>query len=102
MKSPTAERQFAELMQAHLEDGGMILAATHLPLGVRLDRQHTIVEIGGADVVTYRDMIRIAAERTGRSPVIVGLGSCSASSGGGACGSTCSRASERSCPAGGW
>ena len=41
--------------------------------GVRLDRQHTIVEIGGADVVTYRDMIRIAAERTGRSPVIVGV-----------------------------
>ncbi|MEX0954269.1 MAG: heme ABC exporter ATP-binding protein CcmA [Rhizobiaceae bacterium] len=29
-----SERQFKELMQAHLEDGGMILAATHLPLGL--------------------------------------------------------------------
>jgi heme exporter protein A len=30
-----SERQFAELMQAHLEDGGMIVAATHLPLGLK-------------------------------------------------------------------
>jgi heme exporter protein A len=29
-----SEAQFTELMQAHLEDGGMILAATHLPLGL--------------------------------------------------------------------
>ncbi|MBO6539935.1 MAG: heme ABC exporter ATP-binding protein CcmA [Rhizobiaceae bacterium] len=29
-----SEAQFAELMQAHLEDGGMIMAATHLPLGL--------------------------------------------------------------------
>ena len=29
-----SEKQFADLMQAHLEDGGMILAATHLPLGL--------------------------------------------------------------------
>ncbi|MBO6717508.1 MAG: heme ABC exporter ATP-binding protein CcmA [Rhizobiaceae bacterium] len=29
-----SERQFAALMEAHLEDGGMILAATHLPLGI--------------------------------------------------------------------
>jgi uncharacterized protein YbjT (DUF2867 family) len=41
--------------------------------GVDLEEQHTVVEIGGADVITYRDMIRIAAERTGRSPVIVGV-----------------------------
>ena len=40
---------------------------------VPFEQQHTIVEVGGADVVTYRDMIRIAAERTGRSPVIVGV-----------------------------
>lgn len=29
-----SEKQFAALMQAHLDDGGMILAATHLPLGL--------------------------------------------------------------------
>lgn len=29
-----SERQFAGLMQAHLEDGGIIIAATHLPLGL--------------------------------------------------------------------
>ncbi|MCV3239039.1 heme ABC exporter ATP-binding protein CcmA [Mesorhizobium sp. ZC-5] len=30
-----SEAQFAALMQAHLEDGGIIIAATHLPLGLR-------------------------------------------------------------------
>jgi heme exporter protein A len=29
-----SEAQFAALMQAHLEDGGIIVAATHLPLGL--------------------------------------------------------------------
>lgn len=29
-----SEAGFAELMQAHLEDGGIIVAATHLPLGL--------------------------------------------------------------------
>lgn len=29
-----SETQFAALMAAHLEDGGMIIAATHLPLGL--------------------------------------------------------------------
>ncbi|QDZ00093.1 heme ABC exporter ATP-binding protein CcmA [Nitratireductor mangrovi] len=29
-----SERQFADLMDAHCEDGGIILAATHLPLGL--------------------------------------------------------------------
>ena len=29
-----SERQFADLMRAHLEDGGMIVAATHIPLGL--------------------------------------------------------------------
>ena len=46
-----------------------LAAARTMPL----EDQHTIVEVGGADVVTYREMIRIAAERTGRSPVIVGV-----------------------------
>lgn len=34
-----SERQFAALMQAHLEDGGMIVAATHLPLGLESARE---------------------------------------------------------------
>jgi heme exporter protein A len=29
-----SERQFAALMAAHLEDGGLIVAATHIPLGL--------------------------------------------------------------------
>lgn len=29
-----SEAQFAALMEAHLEDGGLILAATHVPLGL--------------------------------------------------------------------
>jgi len=29
-----SERQFAALMRAHLEDGGIIVAATHIPLGL--------------------------------------------------------------------
>jgi heme exporter protein A len=29
-----SERQFAELVRAHLDDGGMIVAATHVPLGL--------------------------------------------------------------------
>lgn len=29
-----SERQFAALMAAHLEDGGIVVAATHVPLGV--------------------------------------------------------------------
>ena len=40
---------------------------------VPLTEQHLIVEIGGTDVVTYREMIRIAGERLGRSPFIVGV-----------------------------
>jgi heme exporter protein A len=35
-----SETQFAALMAAHLEDGGMIIAATHLPLG--LDWTHEL------------------------------------------------------------
>ncbi len=29
-----SEKQFSALMQAHLEDGGLIVAATHIPLGL--------------------------------------------------------------------
>jgi heme exporter protein A len=29
-----SEKQFAALMQAHLEDGGIVVAATHVPLGL--------------------------------------------------------------------
>ena len=34
-----SERQFAALMAAHLEDGGIIVAATHLPLGLEKARE---------------------------------------------------------------
>ena len=29
-----SEKQFADLMNVHLEDGGIIIAATHIPLGL--------------------------------------------------------------------
>ncbi len=29
-----SEKQFADLMKVHLEDGGLIIAATHIPLGL--------------------------------------------------------------------
>lgn len=31
-----SEKQFAELMKVHLEDGGIIVAATHIPLGLEM------------------------------------------------------------------
>ncbi|MCR4266946.1 heme ABC exporter ATP-binding protein CcmA [Nitratireductor sp. ZSWI3] len=34
-----SESQFAELMGVHLEDGGIIVAATHLPLGLERARE---------------------------------------------------------------
>ena len=37
------------------------------------DRHHTIVEVGGPDVLSYRDMIELAADQRGRDPVIVGV-----------------------------
>jgi heme exporter protein A len=45
----TSEARFFELMQAHLMEGGIILAATHLPLGLRESR---LLEMGerGDDV----------------------------------------------------
>jgi uncharacterized protein YbjT (DUF2867 family) len=41
--------------------------------GVAMPTRHTIVEIGGPDVVTYRDMIQLAAAETGRARLIVGV-----------------------------
>ena len=40
-----SETQFAALMRAHCEDGGMIVAATHLPLGLEGVRE---LEMGAA------------------------------------------------------
>lgn len=37
------------------------------------DRQHIVVEIGGPDVLSYRDMIELVADHRGRNPVIVGV-----------------------------
>ena len=39
-----SERQFAALMEAHMEDGGMILAATHIPLGLKNVRSLDMAE----------------------------------------------------------
>ena len=38
---------------------------------VTLERPHTIVEIGGADVLSYREMMRRLGEERGRVPVIL-------------------------------
>ena len=38
---------------------------------VSLDGHHTIVEIGGADVLSYRQMMRRLGEKRGRVPVIL-------------------------------
>jgi uncharacterized protein YbjT (DUF2867 family) len=40
-------------------------------LDVPLEHPHTIVEIGGPDVLSYREMLEIAAAREGRTPVIL-------------------------------
>lgn len=37
-----SEAQFSEFMQAHLSDGGIIMAATHLPLGLPHSRELTL------------------------------------------------------------
>lgn len=42
-------------------------------LKVDLSSLHTIVEIGGPDVLSYRDMIGVVAQHRGRKPVIVGV-----------------------------
>lgn len=40
-----SERRFSAMMQAHLEDGGIIVAATHVPLGI--ERAKELVMGGG-------------------------------------------------------
>lgn len=40
-----SEAQFAELMRAHLDDGGIVVAATHLPLGLEGAQE---LRMGGA------------------------------------------------------
>ena len=41
--------------------------------GVRPEERHTIVEIGGADVLSYREMMRRVGSMTSRSPRIVSI-----------------------------
>jgi uncharacterized protein YbjT (DUF2867 family) len=43
-----------------------VLAYLEEALDVPLAEQHTVVEVGGRDRVTYKEMIAIAAEREGR------------------------------------
>ena len=50
-----------------------LLAYLVAGLDTPLDEQRTVVEIGGADVTSYREMIRAVAERRGRRPLIVGV-----------------------------
>jgi heme exporter protein A len=41
-----SEKQFADLMQVHLDDGGLIIAATHLPLGLSGAREIAMGQAG--------------------------------------------------------
>ncbi len=41
-----SEKQFADLMQVHLDDGGLIIAATHLPLGLAGARELAMGQAG--------------------------------------------------------
>jgi heme exporter protein A len=43
-----SERQFAVLMASHLQSGGMIVAATHLPLGIEGAAEMRMGELGHA------------------------------------------------------
>lgn len=43
-----SEAQFADLMRVHLEDGGIIVAATHLPLGIAGARELAMTPLSGA------------------------------------------------------
>jgi len=44
-----SEAQFTELMTAHCEDGGMIVAATHLPLGLEDAKELRLSGLDGND-----------------------------------------------------
>ena len=42
-------RIFAELVEAHIGAGGMVIAATHVPLGVEFQKSITLEKMAGAD-----------------------------------------------------
>jgi uncharacterized protein YbjT (DUF2867 family) len=46
-----------------------LAAARTLPL----DEHHTVIEIGGADVLTYREMLEVFARIEGRHRVVIGV-----------------------------
>ena len=50
-----------------------VLAYLEAGIDVELPERHTIVEIGGSDVLTYRDMIERVAAKLGRHPVLVNV-----------------------------
>jgi len=50
-----------------------VLSYLELAREVELTNHHTIVEIGGADVLTYREMMQRVGRRKGRSPRIVSV-----------------------------
>lgn len=50
-----------------------VLAYLVAGLQTPLDEPRTVVEIGGPDVTSYREMIRAVAEQRGRRPLIVGV-----------------------------
>jgi uncharacterized protein YbjT (DUF2867 family) len=49
------------------------LAYLEAGLDVEFPEHHTVVEIGGADVLTYRDMIELVAAKLERHPVLVNV-----------------------------
>ncbi|MBB4508729.1 heme ABC exporter ATP-binding subunit CcmA [Rhizobium leguminosarum] len=44
-----ADRLFADLIEAHLEKGGIVLAATHQPLGLRNSQELKMTGFAGVD-----------------------------------------------------
>jgi uncharacterized protein YbjT (DUF2867 family) len=50
-----------------------VLAYLEAGLDVALPEHHTVVEIGGSDVLTYRDMIERVAAKLERHPVLVNV-----------------------------
>ncbi|NKL57431.1 heme ABC exporter ATP-binding protein CcmA [Rhizobium leguminosarum] len=45
----SADRLFADLIEAHLEKGGIVLAATHQPLGLRNSQELKMTSFAGVD-----------------------------------------------------
>jgi uncharacterized protein YbjT (DUF2867 family) len=50
-----------------------VLAYLEAGIDVELSERHTIVEIGGSEVLTYRDMIERVASKLDRHPVLVNV-----------------------------